>query len=176
MPKLSFVYKKDGLLEIYKDACRNLKVPFDSNDFLKNYPPQDIDPTSWVELWKINEKDIITDIEKAYRSFPDGEITIGLFPKRDIFWKFLFQKSYKGYTFGYFNINKAAIILFPSIPTIQGRVFSFRVLIHELFHANDALYHEFGWMKDDKKHKWYDEQAWKIAKKYFRYIPSPSQI
>jgi len=177
MPKLSFVYKKDGLLEIYKDACRVFKVPFNPNDFLKNYPQQDINPTSWIEYWKINERDIIADIEKVYRSFPEREIIIGLFPKKDIFWQFpYFQKTYIfGYTFGYFNINKAAIILCPSILTAQGRVFSFRLLIHELFHANDMLYHEFGWV-DDEKHKWIDEQAWKIGKKYFRYIPPPSQI
>lgn len=181
MLKLSFVYKKEELLKIYKDACRVQKVPFDLNDFLKNYPLQDINPTSWIERWKINERDIIANIEKVYRPFPEGEIIIGLFPKRDIFRRFPFRKGYiqkgytlKGYTFGYFNINKAAIILSPSIPTTQGRVFSFRLLIHELFHANDALYHEFGYV-DDEKHKWIDEQAWEISKRYFKYIPPSSR-
>jgi hypothetical protein len=176
MSKLIFVYKKEELIEIYKDACRVFKVPFNPNDFLKNYPQQDINPISWIERWKINEKDIIADIEKVYRPFPEGDIIIGLFPKKDIFWQFsYFQKTYiSGYTFGCFNINKASIILFPNISTIQGKIFSFRVLIHELFHANDMLYQEFGWMKDEGKHKWYDEQAWKIVKKYFKYIPPPS--
>jgi len=165
MVKLRFVYTKEELLEIYKAGCEVWKVPFDLRDFLKNYPETDdinmpffrgMSRARFVELWKEKEKDIIAEIEKIYKPFPDGEIVIGLFPKRDIFWKFETQKSYSipG------SNKKAFIALIPGSDR-------FKWLIHELFHANDDLRMETG-LTPTKKHKLIDDQAQEIAKKYFK--------
>jgi len=170
MVKLNFVYKKEELLEIYKAGCEFWKVPFNLKDFLQNYPEADdintpffrgISRARFIEFWKEKEDDVITEIEKTYRPFSEGEIVIGLFPRRDIFWKFETQKSY--------SIpgpdKKAFIALVPGPDR-------FKWLIHELFHANDDLKMEIG-LTPAKKHQWLDDQAQEIGNKYFKIFFKP---
>jgi len=165
MVKLNFVFKKEELLEIYKAGCEVWKVPFDLKDFSQNYPKTDDidDPffrgmsrTRFIELWREKEDDVIAEIEKIYKPFPEGEIIIGLFPNRDIFWKFETQKSYA--ILG--SDGKALIALVPGPDR-------FRWFIHELFHANDDLRMETG-LAPSEKHQLIDNQAKEIAEKYFK--------
>jgi len=165
MVKLKFVYKKEELLKIYKVGCDIWKIPFDLKDFLKNYPAGDDSNTPFfrgmnrarfIELWKEKEEDVIAEIGKVYKPFPEGEIIIGLFPNRDIFWKFEMQKSYA--ILG--SDGKALIALVPGPDR-------FRWFIHELFHANDDLRMETG-LASSEKHQFIDNQAKKIAEKYFK--------
>jgi len=173
MVKLRFVYTKEELLRAYKAGCKIWKVPFDLKDFLKNYPEtddmdapfyEDISRARFIELWKEKEGDVISEIEKIYKPFkpfPEGEIVIGLFPSRDIFWKFETQNSHTilcpGTILG--PGRKALISLVPGPDR-------FKYLIHELFHANDMLRIEIG-LVSAEKHQLIDDQAQEIAKKYF---------
>jgi len=165
MVRLDFVYKKEELLKIYKAGCEFWKVSFDLKDFFQNYPEVDdintpfykgISRARFIEIWKAKEEDVIAEIGRIYRPFPNGEIIIGLFPRRDIFWKFETQKSY--------SIpgpdKNAFIALVPGFDR-------FRWLIHELFHANDDLRMETG-LTPTEKHQWFDDKALEIAKKYFK--------
>ena len=171
MVKLSFVYKKEELLEIYKAGCEFWKVPFDLKDFLKNYPETDdinipffrgMSRTRFIELWKEKEDDVIAEIERVYKPFPEGEVVIGLFPRGDIFWKFKTQKSY---SIPGFDNKKALIALVPGFDR-------FKWLVHELFHANDDLRMETG-LTPAEKHQWFDNQAQEIANKYFKIFFKP---
>ncbi len=165
MVKLNFVYKKEELLKIYKAGCDVWKVPFDLKDFLQNYPEGDdtnipffrgMNRAHFVELWKEKEENVITEIGKVYKPFSEGEIIIGLFPSRDIFWKFETQKSY-----AILGPDKKALVALVPGPD------RFRYLIHELFHANNDLRMETG-LTPIKKHQWFDDQSLEIAKKYFK--------
>jgi len=167
MVQLNFVYKKEELLEIYKAGCEVWHVPFDLKDFLQNYPEPDninipffegMSRVCFVELWKEKEKEVVAEIEKIYKPFPDGEIIIGLFPTRDIFWKFETQKSY-----AILGLNKKALIALVPGPD------RFKWFIHELFHANDVLRMEIG-LTLSEKHQWFDDQSLKISEKYFKVL------
>tara|TARA_B100001971_G_C17782859_1_gene330634 strand:+ start:50 stop:547 length:498 start_codon:yes stop_codon:yes gene_type:complete len=159
MIKLNFLTQKEKSVEVYKSACIIAKVKFQRKDFLKNYPKKEIDNKEFIKEWKSKESSIILEIEKVYHKWSKGEIIISFFPEREIFWKLPDYK--RCFTFG-LN-NKAYIILYP---TIKGKLFSFRILIHELFHANDVLKKKFGRV-ESKKHKWIEKKSKEIFKQHF---------
>jgi len=160
MVRLIFLSQREKSVEVYKAACILSKTKYLLKDFLKNYPKKEIDIKNFIRKWRPKESFILSEIERIYNPWKEGEILIGFFPKREIFWK-LPEEDQKCHTFGL--ENKAYIILFP---TLERQGFSLKILIHELFHVNDVLREKFGKV-ENKKHQWFEEKSQEIFKKYF---------
>lgn len=163
-PEIIFLTSKKDLFMVYRAACNLAKITCNQTDFEKEFPiVSDRKKSSFIPKWKEKEKKVLGEIEKNYGKWQEGKIFVALFPTDKIFQKLpdFFQKCccFEGVD------NKIYIILYPRL--INNR-FSFKILIHELLHANDSLNGKVGRV-DEQTHARIRRLSEEILAKVFKF-------
>ncbi len=159
--ELNFKRSKKDLLRAFEIYSEFAKAETDAGKFNRNWKdwPESL-IRNFLDTWKQRESEVLERIAEEYHPWAKGQVEIWLFPNKEMLSDL--PEPYSSITYTFRGLDKVYVSLF-----FVNEKIPYRLLIHELFHANDMLRGQQGRSISEEKHKWFEETSQKIAQDFF---------